>query len=428
MRGVEETAPDGCVPIGRWPYVPLGELAAGVRNACVGGPFGSELTTKDYVDGPGVPVIRGVNLGESGFIDDGFVYVSERKAEALQQNQARRGDIAFTQRGTIGQIALIPPDSRYERYIISQSQMKLTPDLSRVEPRFLIHYFRSPSVLQFLKSSTLATGVPHINLTILRRVPVPLLPLPEQRRIADILDKADAIRRKRKEAIALTEELLRSAFLDMFGDPVTNPKGWEVRMLGALAEAASGVTKGKHYDGQVMVTLPYMRVANVQDGHLVLDEVKTITVSREDGRRFQLQNGDVLLTEGGDPDKLGRGAVWRGEIPECIHQNHIFRVRPGQDVRPEYLSAIVGSERGKQYFLRAAKQTTGIATINMSQLKAFPVLLPPLPVQDQYVKYIRRAEAARDALHKRHELAGTLFESLVARAFSGELSGVERAC
>ncbi len=283
--------------------------------------------------------------------------------------------------------------------------------------RFLCWHLSHYDISGFINGTTRA----KLTKSAAEQIPVILPPLAEQRRIADILDKADAIRRKRKEAIALTEELLRSAFLDMFGDPVTNPKGWPVKALGELADAASGVTKGKRYDGQTMVTLPYMRVANVQDGHLVLDEIKTITVSEEDGRRYQLRVGDVLLTEGGDPDKLGRGTVWRGEIANCIHQNHIFRVRPSSDVRSEYLSATIGSERGKRYFLQAAKQTTGIATINMTQLKAFPVLLPPIALQAEYSAFIERAAAARGTFQRRGDMVDDLFNSLVARAFSGAL-------
>jgi type I restriction enzyme S subunit len=289
-----------------------------------------------------------------------------------------------------------------------------------VDHDFFYHLLSSDLV--FRQFSRLAAGavVKNLNIDLVKGVKVPLPPLSEQRRIAGILDRADAIRRKRKEAIALTEELRHSAFLEMFGDPVTNPKDWPMKTLGDLAETASGVTKGKRYENQAMMTVPYMRVANVQDGHLILDEIKTITVSEEDGRRYQLKKGDVLLTEGGDPDKLGRGTVWQGEIPVCIHQNHIFRVRPGSQLRSEYLSAIVGSERGKRYFLRAAKQTTGIATINMTQLKAFPVLLPPVSIQDCYEKFVSRVTETRRKLMKRHQLVDELFNSLVVRAFSGQ--------
>ncbi|MGH7285705.1 MAG: restriction endonuclease subunit S [Polyangiaceae bacterium] len=158
--------------------MPLGQLGAPIKHACVGGPFGSELTRKDYCDS-GVPVIRGANLNEeAGFVDDGFVFVSSEKANSLRQNLATRGDVIFTQRGTIGQVAVIPAYARHETYLISQSQMKLTPDPRRVEARYIVHFFRSPTALRFLERNTLATGVPHINLSILRRVPVPLPPLP----------------------------------------------------------------------------------------------------------------------------------------------------------------------------------------------------------------------------------------------------------
>jgi type I restriction enzyme S subunit len=298
----------------------------------------------------------------------------------------------------------------------NQGFKSFVPHPDKVDPSFLFHWLRANRA--FLEGLGNGATFKEVSKAVVSRIEIALPPIPEQRRVADILDKADAIRRRRKEAISLTEEFLRSAFLEMFGDPVTNPMGWPVRSLGDVADAASGVTKGKRYDGQSMVTLPYMRVANVHDGRLVLDDVKSITVSEDDGRRYQLEKGDVLLTEGGDPDKLGRGTVWSGEIAKCIHQNHIFRVRPGPVLRSEYLSALIGSSRGKQYFLRAAKQTTGIASINMTQLKAFPVLLPPKELQDRYAVLAGRVAATRARLQHRGELTEALFGSLVARLFS----------
>lgn len=288
-----------------------------------------------------------------------------------------------------------------------------------VDARFLFYlvwnqHFRNEAA----KHMTGSAGQKRVPTTYLKQAKVPLFTPTEQRRIADILDKADAIRRKRKEAIALTEELLRSTFLEMFGDPATNPKGWPVKPLGELADITSGVTKGKRYNDQTMVTLPYMRVANVQDGHLMLDEIKTISVSEEEGQRYQLKNGDVLLTEGGDPDKLGRGTVWRGEIEGCIHQNHIFRVRPKSEIRADYLSSIIGNDYGKKYFLRSAKQTTGIATINMTQLKAFPVLLPPINLQEAYCTVIGHVAAVRSTLRRKSKFVEDLFNSMVHHIFS----------
>jgi len=128
--------------------------------------------------------------------------------------------------------------------------------------------------------------------------------------------------------------------------------------------------------------MPYLRVANVQDGHFVLDEIKTIDVPIEAIERFLVKDGDLVLTEGGDSDKLGRGAIWRGQIKSCVHQNHLFVVR----TRPEaldscFLALLTQSTRGRAYFQSCSKQSTNLASINSSQLRQFPTALPPLPEQ-----------------------------------------------
>ena len=159
-----------------WPVVTLDSIKADVPYACVGGPFGSNLTSKHYVD-EGVPVIRGQNLGGPGcFNETGFVFVTPEKADKLRPNLAFRGDLLFTQRGTLGQVGLIPKDSHYERYVVSQSQMKLTVDANRVDARFVYQYFRLPSTIQEILNRTITAGVPHINLGILKAFEIPLPP------------------------------------------------------------------------------------------------------------------------------------------------------------------------------------------------------------------------------------------------------------
>ncbi|MCL1498471.1 restriction endonuclease subunit S [Xanthomonas nasturtii] len=161
------------------------------------------------------------------------------------------------------------------------------------------------------------------------------------------------------------------------------PEGWSRRPLHEVADVRTGVAKGK--TGLTdPVELPYLRVANVQDGFIDLSEVKTIAVERHQIDRYSLQAGDILMTEGGDFDKLGRGAVWSGTIDPCLHQNHVFAVRAKRElVNPLFLSALSGSEYGRTYFLGCAKRSTNLASINSSQLKAFPVLLPPVAEQNQ---------------------------------------------
>ena len=294
-------------------------------------------------------------------------------------------------------------------------------DPRRLSPGYLYYALQ---VVDLLAETDNAAKGKTLNKGKLERLQIPVPPLDEQRRIAAILDRADALRAKRRRAQALLDDLLRSVFVDMFGDPVTNSKQWPEAELCEVAEIASGVTKGKRLENQRTVMLPYMRVANVQDGHIDLSDVKEIEVSVQDAEKSMLKPGDVLLTEGGDPDKLGRGAVWRGEIQPCIHQNHIFRVRTKAEMLlPEFASAVIGSLRGKRYFLGAAKQTTGIASINKSQLSAFPMLLPPLSVQQEYASLVTRIEALASRLEARAERLDSYYHALADRAFRGELTG-----
>lgn len=148
--------------------VHMDAIKAQVPYAFVGGPFGSNLTTRDYVD-EGVPVIRGNNLpADSWFHDDDYVFISEKKADDLRANTAFPGDLVFTQRGTLGQVGLIPREAKHQRYIISQSQMKLTVDPEVVDPRFVYYFFRLPATVTSVINHALTSGVPHINLGILK--------------------------------------------------------------------------------------------------------------------------------------------------------------------------------------------------------------------------------------------------------------------
>jgi type I restriction enzyme S subunit len=167
------------------------------------------------------------------------------------------------------------------------------------------------------------------------------------------------------------------------------PAHWEVVPLKSVCTIQSGSTLGKSYVGENLVEFPYLRVANVQAGHLDLKIVKMLRLPLQEAKRAMLQKGDVLMTEGGDPDKLGRGCVWNGEISPCLHQNHLFAVRPIlEKLRPEFLAMLLGSHYAKLYFMRTAKQTTNLASTNKTTIGQFRILLPDLFEQDAILRRI----------------------------------------
>jgi type I restriction enzyme S subunit len=171
------------------------------------------------------------------------------------------------------------------------------------------------------------------------------------------------------------------------------PAHWEHIRLKYAATIQTGITLGKDYGSRSLIEYPYLRVANVQSGALDLSDISTIRVPDAEAYSTRLRDGDVLMTEGGDIDKLGRGAVWRGEIDNCLHQNHIFAVRPKKHILlPEYLTYLLASSYGRRYFEATAKKTTNLASTNRTTLGRFPLPLPPAHEQLAIVQFINHLD------------------------------------
>lgn len=169
------------------------------------------------------------------------------------------------------------------------------------------------------------------------------------------------------------------------------PVSWGIAKLQYCAKIRSGITLGKKYpDGAELIERPYLRVANVQNGGVVLDDLKTIEVSAEEDAQYRLSAGEVLMTEGGDRDKLGRGCVWLGQVEPCLHQNHIFALRTNKLLNPYFLSYVTTSKIGRVYFDITAIKTTNLACTNSSKVLAFKLPLPSAGEQQQMVDYLDR--------------------------------------
>ncbi len=239
-------------------------------------------------------------------------------------------------------------------------------------------------------------------------------PLSEQQAVADYLDtetaRIDHLIREKEGLLGFLDEARTAAISGLLageslpGSASGNewiphlPHGWQIQRLKFVAIVQSGIAKGKDNENRETVEVPYLRVANVQDGHLDLEEVLTIEVPVEQVERFSLQKGDVLMNEGGDYDKLGRGAVWQSQIAPCVHQNHVYAVRPVEADVSDWLAALTQTKYARFYFMNNAKQSTNLASISQKNVKEFPVLLPPLAVRTALLQTVREQTKAIDDL------------------------------
>ncbi len=274
-----------------------------------------------------------------------------------------------------------------------------------------------PAELKQIEDRTAFVTVKHLSAKQIRNIPVTLPPLPEQRRIADILDKADGIRRKRQEALKLTDEFLRSAFLEMFGDPVTNPKGWPVVKLG---EVCKRVTDGTHQTPEWSPEgVPFLFISNIVNGEIDFGARKFITEQSWTAltARCPIEVNDILYTTVGS---YGNAALVRAERRFCF-QRHIAHIKPDpHKIHPEFLLGQMQSDGVRR---QADRQARGVAqkTLNLRELKKFSILLPPSTLQHEYVALRRRVEGCRQRHREASTQSAELFDSLVQRAFRGEL-------
>ncbi len=294
-------------------------------------------------------------------------------------------------------------------------------DRSIIHMRWLSFVLQSTAYRRYVEVHATGTSGSMKNLPKSKLLGLPVrYPVPrEQAKIAEILDTLDTAIHETEAIVAKLKAVKQGLLHDLLTRGIdTNgelrppqgeaphlykksplgwiPKEWDVRRLDSCADISSGLTLGRSVSGIGLLELPYLRVANVQDGYVDLTEVKTAKILSSELERFALADGDVLMNEGGDYDKLGRGTVWRAQITPCLHQNHVFRVRCNWNVLiPDYLAAYSTSQRGKTFFLQSSKQSTNLASINSTQLRAFSIACPNLAEQ---LKIIERLRAADDRL------------------------------
>ncbi|GAA1115451.1 restriction endonuclease subunit S [Arthrobacter flavus] len=314
---------------------------------------------------------------------------------------------------------------------------------SRFLPKFAYYFFTSlynEGVYNQLGSGVRST----LNADDLGRIPVPIPSHIEQSSIVSFLDREtaqiDDLIGKQEQLIELLAEKRQAIITHAVSrglDPTapTKPSGvpwqgsvpehWSVQPLKNLMRMQTGVTLGKDFVEDVTETYAYLRVANVQVGYVDLNDVKEIDLPPEVAAASMLQPGDVLMTEGGDRDKLARGCIWDGSISPCVHQNHIFAVRTGPQLLSSFLVLLLDADPARTYFYLTAKQSTNLASTNSTTVKRFRFGLPPISEQRHIVEHLSVKIHQIDALVKKTRGVTTVLSerrsALISAAVTGKI-------
>jgi type I restriction enzyme S subunit len=391
-------------------YVALREFA--VPGGLVGGPFGSKLVSTDYVP-EGVPVIRGQNLASPGYFDASeFVFVSEEKVERdLSRNLAEPGDVVFTQRGTLGQVGIVP-DAPFPRYVISQSQMRMRVDRRVAEPRYIYYCFRDPRMVQMIQARAITTGVPHINLGILAELPIPRRPLVEQRRIVEVLGALD-------DKIAVNERIAQTALelgTAIYAHRASSAPTWRSVSLADAAQWYSGgtprTTEPAYWNGHI----PWISAISLKSPWIDDSPRKLTSLGAANGTRI-VPPGTIIFVVRGSSLK----EEFRIGIAQC-------EVAFGQDCKA--LVAVDGIDHDLLFhairhhtadILELVDETSiGAGRLATDLIEKLLVRVPDTP-SDATVDALKSLNQSAAAKQRESRTLAELRDTLLPKLISGEL-------
>jgi type I restriction enzyme S subunit len=376
------------------PQVPLGEVADFVNGAA----FKPEDWGED-----GLPIIRIQNLTDS---DKPFNYTECIVPEKLVVNP---GDLLVSWSATLGVFQWNGPKG-----LLNQHIFRVLPNDEVVDKNYLKHTLGQ--AINDMERHLHGATMKHVNRGEFLGTRIPLPPLEEQGRIAAILDKASAIRSCSEKAARNAADIKASLFDEAF---IAHDRHghWEQLALGELCEVQGGlqVTSARP---AMPIRVPYLRVANVLRGRLDLAEIKEINCSQSELDRTRLQPKDLLVVEGhGNPNEIGRVAMWTEQPGEMVHQNHLIRVRSkASSLDPEFLCFYLNSRMGRRHLLKRANTTSGLNTISTSVVKSAPIIVPPIDEQRSFCETIKNIAQLEASLLVSSALHAQLFRSLLSES------------
>jgi type I restriction enzyme, S subunit len=398
----------------RWTAKPLTDVASIIRGVTFDKSKVSDAPTNNSI-----PVLRAGNIQESLVTDSDLVYVP---AELVSNEQKmRRGDLAICMSSgsasIVGKTAHL--DSDWNGSVGAFCAIvRFNPNLHH---RLGSYWFRSPAFLEWRNRNAQGANIQNLRRTELENLSIPVPPMAEQERIVKLLDESDELRKLRVKADKRTAEFIPALFHDMFGGPIRNARGIAVVRVEEAGRVQLGRQRSPKYQTGKF-TRPYVRVANVFEDRIDVSDLLSMDFGERDFRQYRLDHGDILLNEGQSTELVGRPAMWRNEVADCCFQNTLLRFQPNrQKVLPDFALGVFLTYFRTGEFAKLSGKTSSIAHLGAGRFAKMPFVFPPMPLQKEFalrVTEIRELEAGQAASRRRLE---ELFQSLLHRAFNGEL-------
>lgn len=415
-----------------WKIVPLKYMCSGFVKD---GPH----ETPKFID-EGIPFLSVDGIQNNKLVFEGCRYISiEDDVRFSLKCKPQKGNILLGKAASVGKVAFVENDNDFNVWsplaVINPKDIRLG--------RFIFYCLQSYELQLQCDVFSNSNTQKNLGMTTIDNLSFPYPSINEAEKISDFLDQETAkidsliakqvklielLKEKRQAVIshAVTKGLnpnvpMKDSGVEWLGEV---PEHWRICRLKHVGYIQSGIAKGKDLTGKTSISVPMLRVANVQDGYLNLDEVHQIDIEPEQLERYLLQNGDVLMNEGGDNDKLGRGAVWRNEIKNCIHQNHVFAIRTTV-IEPEWLDILTRASYAKFHFFRQSKQSTNLASISATNIKETPILVPPNNEREQILGYLNRQfnqfSKLENRCYQQVELLKERRTALISAAVTGKI-------
>ncbi len=342
------------------------------------------------------------------------------EAPSRARKEIKAGDILVsTVRPNLNAVAMVPPE--LDGQIASTGFCVLRPKSDSVLGGYLFYYTRTPDFFETLSSKVRGAHYPAVSDRDVKGLELPLPPLSEQRRIVEILDQADALRKKRAEADKKAERILTALFYKMFGDPIRNPKGWHSKQIGDLLSLIrNGTTAEQNTDGK---GYPVTRIETISGGVIDQKRVRYVDLNEEEFERWRMLPGDILFSHINSESHIGKTALYEGVPDSLIHGMNLLLLRPNQrEVLPQYLFALLNADSVRAAYRQRCKRAVNQASLNQRDISSLMVAVAPLELQRRFCDLAQKVLSQIGIQKHTTTMLDTLFDALLHRAFTGDLT------